>query len=290
MPRRKSEADRFLDDVFDFLCVMPWWIGPPVILVTWVMFAFVIPMILSITGGGDDVSSTVHTTIAPVCVMLAPFIALVVAMIWLFTLIRKWQDAHRLDSQTGIDSIRHLSWREFEQLLAEAYRRQGYVVQETGPGADGGVDLILTRNGTRTLVQAKQWKSHRVGVRTVRELFGVQHAQQADGAILITSGQFTPEAQVFARSNDIQIVDGEGLVKLINDVQGQKKPAQARDRGEPDNKESKSIGSTETEPSCPKCGAGMIQRAARRGPKAGQRFWGCSAYPACRGTRALETG
>lgn len=38
-------------------------------------------------------------------------------------------------------------------------------------------------------------------------------------------------------------------------------------------------------PLCPLCGAGMVQRTARRGRNSGGRFWECASYPACRGTR-----
>lgn len=38
-------------------------------------------------------------------------------------------------------------------------------------------------------------------------------------------------------------------------------------------------------PSCPLCGKPMILRTIKRGAKAGLQFWGCSAYPACPGTR-----
>ncbi|MGI8601908.1 MAG: hypothetical protein ACR2OZ_02805 [Verrucomicrobiales bacterium] len=33
----------------------------------------------------------------------------------------------------------------------------------------------------------------------------------------------------------------------------------------------------------------MTLRTARKGSHAGQRFWGCSVYPGCTGTRAAET-
>lgn len=33
---------------------------------------------------------------------------------------------------------------------------------------------------------------------------------------------------------------------------------------------------------CPKCGSKMILRTARRGPYAGQDFYGCSNYPRCK--------
>jgi restriction system protein len=34
------------------------------------------------------------------------------------------------------------------------------------------------------------------------------------------------------------------------------------------------------------CGKAMVLRTARRGQKIGSQFWGCSSFPACRGTRA----
>jgi hypothetical protein len=36
---------------------------------------------------------------------------------------------------------------------------------------------------------------------------------------------------------------------------------------------------------CPVCRSPMILRQAKRGAAAGQSFWGCPKYPACRGTR-----
>jgi ATP-dependent DNA helicase RecQ len=37
-------------------------------------------------------------------------------------------------------------------------------------------------------------------------------------------------------------------------------------------------------PSCPQCGSNMVLRTARRGSNAGNRFYGCSNYPRCKGT------
>jgi restriction system protein len=41
-------------------------------------------------------------------------------------------------------------------------------------------------------------------------------------------------------------------------------------------------------PACPVCDLPMIQRTARRGLRAGERFWGCTGYPRCHGLRASE--
>lgn len=39
---------------------------------------------------------------------------------------------------------------------------------------------------------------------------------------------------------------------------------------------------------CPWCGALLVRRNVRQGPRKGAAFYGCSAYPACRYTRSLE--
>ena len=77
--------------------------------------------------------------------------------------------------------------------MAEAYRRHGYAVSRpSGKGdPDGGVDLILKKDGSTIVVQCKQWKAWKVGVPIVREVFGVLTARKAQRAIIVTSGIFS---------------------------------------------------------------------------------------------------
>ncbi|MFA9476946.1 restriction endonuclease [Phycisphaerales bacterium AB-hyl4] len=288
MPRRKSDADRFLDGLFAFLRAMPWWVGPPCILIAWILFAWVVPGVLNLLSGEDTEPflQQFFGIVSDVSAMLAPFAAGFVAVLWLAALVRKAVDARRLDRQTGIDSIRALSWQDFEQLLAEAFRWQGYRVYITAAGADGGVDLVLEKAGRRTLVQAKQWKSWKVGVKIVRELLGVQVAQQADEVVLATSGQLTREATAFAEANGIRVIDGPQLAELIASVQHMPdKPAAPAATPAP-SAQPPDPGTDATAP-CPACGAAMVQRTARQGKHAGKSFWGCTTFPACRSTKAM---
>jgi four helix bundle suffix protein len=39
---------------------------------------------------------------------------------------------------------------------------------------------------------------------------------------------------------------------------------------------------------CPACDKPMVLRTARKGPKAGSQFWGCSGYPGCKATLPVE--
>ena len=69
-------------------------------------------------------------------------------------------------------------------------------------------DLVLKKDGNLFLVQCKQWRSYKVDVRVVREMYGVMTAKQANGVIIITSGLFTQEAKSFATDKPIDLVEG----------------------------------------------------------------------------------
>ncbi|MCX4025233.1 restriction endonuclease [Endozoicomonas sp. SM1973] len=114
--------------------------------------------------------------------------------------------------------IRKISWREFELLVAEAYRRKGYRAQVTEGSADDGIDVVLKKGAQITLVQCKHWKNSKVGVKPVRELLGVITAKRAHKGIFVTSGTYTRPAIEFAQANDLTLLDGEGLQSLLAKV------------------------------------------------------------------------
>ena len=207
----------------------------------------------------------------------------------LLSFAKRRQRAHLLETRTGLDSLAAMDWRHFEMLTGEAFRRRGYAVREQGlGGADGGIDLVLTRSGAVTLVQCKQWRRQRVDVRVVREMFGLLAHHRAQAVIIVCIGDFTPDARRFAQGKPIELIHGEGLLRMIHDVQStppapatpapspKKHPDELPASGEPARPELSG---------CPRCGGPMVQRANRR---TGQSFWGCATYPACRGTRTLN--
>ena len=170
-------------------------------------------------------------------------------------------------------AITSMSWRDFEKLVGEVFRRQGFTVSGFGDqGPDGGVDLGLIKNGQRYVVQCKHWRKRQVGVTVVRELNGVVSAQRAHGGFVVTGGEFSSEAQAFAESCAIKLIDGPTLEKLIADIPN-------RNSAE----DSNVAVLAEPKPMCPQCGTAMIQRTAKKGQFAGQSFWGCGRYPKCNG-------
>ena len=223
----------------------------------------------------------------------APFAWLVLAACTLAALVsflRARQRRRLLDTRADLDSIAALGWRDFERLVGEAFRRQRYRVEETGlGGADGGIDLILSRGGRRTLVQCKQWRRRQVPVNVVREMYGLLAHHGAHAVRIAALGGFTRDAARFAAGKPIELIDGPALLALIRSVQtgqGETQPAaspvppQAEARVEP---VLHAPGASDTTtPDCPRCGGPMVERT---NSTTAARFWGCPRYPACRGTR-----
>jgi len=222
---------------------------------------------------------------------LAPYSLLFFAILALLSFLFAKKKRGLVDSQSSLDSLRGLSWQEFEWMVGEAYRRQGYAVEESiGGGADGGIDLVLTRGGQTTVVQCKRWKTSSVGAPILRELFGLLTHHQANAAILVTSGHFTREAIAFAEGKPIELVDGLRLLELVRGVQrtpAPSSPAISLPPPSPLPAPDPASAASPAELPCPTCGASMVRRVSRRGANAGNAFWGCSSYPRCTGTRAL---
>jgi restriction system protein len=180
-----------------------------------------------------------------------------------------------LRTQSGLDSIRALSWQEFEMLVGEAFRCRGYTVEETGlRGADGGVDLILRKDGRTELVQCKQWRNRQVKPAVVREMWGLKDHHNADAIKIVCVGEYTRDAEAFAEGKAIELINGERLVALVRDGQSATERAIATDG--PTSQD------VQVDTACPRCGEAMMRRVNRQ---TGQPFWGCSTYPRCKATR-----
>lgn len=257
---------------------IPWWVGVVLAAVVYLALRYVLP------------------ALAPASQMMQGLARAVSEVAWVFTLpfligalfsaIKGGFKKRLLDQQRDIESIRDLSWQQFELLVSEAFRRQGYTVEDRGGSApDGGVDLVLRKGGRTAVVQCKRWKTTQVGVSPVRELFGVMTAERADEAVFVSSGDYTVDARAFADGKPIRLIDGPALAEMVADVQANP-PTSSAARNVAPSPAPPAPAATET-PLCPKCGSAMVRRVAKQGANAGQEFWGCPKYPQCRGTRAL---
>lgn len=254
MPRKNTS---FADLLFQ----APWWVSVITAAITYVVMGHLLPSV--------ETDNQLINMVFKALAIPAPYFAIFILFIAPFSFFNARRKAKQLDAQKSIETIRQLHWRNFEELVAEAYRRQGYRVTEGGFGADGGIDLELRKGEERVLVQCKQWKAQKVGVSVVREMFGVLTASNADKVIVICSGKFTQQAIDFASDKPVTLIDGNELLSLINEVQTEPKVETVKQNV------------------CPRCGSELVERQAKRGAHAGNAFLGCSAFPKCRYTEEL---
>ena len=242
-----------LEGLIEIASYMPWWAG--------ILCAVISYFLLDFIGGyaGNKIWGTL-------LLVLKYFFAIGFTGGAILSAVKQWKRGEIYNKQTGIDTIRNLNWFQFELLISEAFRRQGYTVRETDYGPDGGVDLILNKDSKKLFVQCKHWKTWKINVKPIRELQGVISTKGADGGIFVTSGKYTKDAINFARECNIQLIDGDDLDDMFKGIDIEDaEPTVISER-----------------PNCPLCGNRMVKRTAKKGVNEGKEFWGCSTFPKCK--------
>ena len=252
------------DELIEFLKELkhaPWWVS---VVVGILFYLSVTELMPRVVGDGPMVSQVRQVLSWLSLLFLVPAV---------ISAHRRLHGRYLLATNRSIDSIRSLDWQTFEELIEAYYRDHGFRTQrQIESGADGGVDVRISNDrGERYLVQCKQWRSRKIGVKVVRELYGIVAAEGATGGIVISSGSFTHEAQSFANGVAIELIDGNLLQQSLGD---RIPKITVTNRARP-----------EETTLCPRCGSTLVLRKARRGASAGSTFYGCSSYPRCRYTR-----
>lgn len=276
----------------DLVSLLPWWAGVVLAVISYLLLhrLAVPPPVVALQPGqvGDLMVRSAGAALAGFGQYAVSLICLSGAAVSAWRRHKRRTLVSNTAQAKGADALDGMSWREFEMLVGEAFRLQGFGVYETGGGgADGGVDLVLSKGTEKFLVQCKQWKAYKVGVDVVRELYGVMAAKGATGGFVVTSGSFSEEAKAFADGRNVKLVDGHRLLGLIKQArQSLSARVDTSDRLQPVAPPS-APGVAASGTACPACGSGMVKRTARKGANAGGQFWGCSRYPTCRGIRPL---
>ena len=281
----KRRRGGVLEDLLEIGSKIPWQAAVGAALVSFLLLHALAGLDVGTPTDTKDFGSTVARQmcrmVGVIGQFVVPFALLAGAFVGFLKRRRRTELVQDVAVSNSASILNSMTWQEFESLVEEAFRLRGYtVIRLGGDGPDGGVDLEL-RKGTETvLVQCKHWRAYKVSVQVVRELYGVMAARGAASGIVVTSGTFTRDAVEFASGRNVRLIAGEELRELVRQVRrekseafGQAKPPVAQSAPAPTS-------------ACPVCGSSMVRRQAKRGANAGGHFFGCSRYPACKGTRA----
>jgi restriction system protein len=112
----------------------------------------------------------------------------------------------------SLEALRAKPWLEFARDLESAFQRDGYSVSRL----DGReADFELAKAGRVSLVSCKRWKVARTGIGPLRELQAARRRREAHECIYVAAGEITENALTFSAQNNIRLLHGAELAKLL---------------------------------------------------------------------------
>ena len=138
---------------------------------------------------------------------------------WLFVQIQARDRRHLLE---WTSDLRQLDGEEFEWLVGELFRREGWKVLERGrqDAADGNIDLELTRGPNRRLVQCKRWSVQWVGIDEIRKFVGTLTREKLppSAGIFVTLSRFNAYATAEGEAAGLILIDNVELLARVEKV------------------------------------------------------------------------
>lgn len=148
----------------------------------------------------------------------------IILIILLFPIVLCWIISRKIKSNRSqrqdcidiynISQIDDLSGVEFENLLKSIFEKQGYRVELTKKSHDYGADLVLTKNGKVSVVQAKCYGKN-IGIKAIQEIISAKKHYGANEMFVATNRYFSKDAIVLASEHEVMLIDRDVLAKLV---------------------------------------------------------------------------
>jgi HJR/Mrr/RecB family endonuclease len=123
--------------------------------------------------------------------------------------------SEEFENQFSTDNITGF---EFEQLLEKFFTRDGYDVLLTRKTGDQGADLVISKNGEVTVIQAKCYSEQSVGNSAIQEVVAAKNLYKGNKAMVIATTTFTRSAIELAEVNNVELWDGNILSKKFEEL------------------------------------------------------------------------
>jgi hypothetical protein len=129
------------------------------------------------------------------------------------------------DVRSGVSlaELQGMNPNAFEHFVAELWTFYGWNTSVTQRSQDQGIDVEAWRpsDGRRQYIQAKRYASgNTVGSDELQQYAALRQQGDVDGVVVVTTSRFTGPAQDLAEDLDVQLVDGRGLVEMLDDIDG----------------------------------------------------------------------
>lgn len=110
---------------------------------------------------------------------------------------------------------------QFEQEVAKVFRMNGYKATVTKGSGDGGVDIILKKDGYCAIVQCKHYQNP-VPPEPVRALYGCKSDFGADEVIMVASSGLTDMSAKFVQNKpDYKVLNLDDIIRMSQQANNQ---------------------------------------------------------------------
>ncbi|MCA9950159.1 MAG: restriction endonuclease [Anaerolineales bacterium] len=120
---------------------------------------------------------------------------------------QQYLNIYKIDSMDGY---------QFESFLVQLFTYLGYDVEETKKAGDQGADLFVSKFGTKTVIQAKNYKDN-VGNAAIQQALSAKAFYDCNEAMVVTNSYFTHSAIELANKTSVKLVDRSELEKYIDE-------------------------------------------------------------------------
>lgn len=180
---------------------------------------------------------------------------------------------HQKLSKSGIKDIDKMDGLQFEIYLKSLLKELGYKVLVTKSTQDFGADLIIKKDSKKISVQAKRYGyKNKVSVDAVQQAYASMPYYKTNESWIITNSYLTKNANILASACNVTIFDRPKLVDWIKEINPNVTAKQIIENIEPMPRK------------CPLCSEPLIIRTNKNK----QSFFGCTNFPSCKHTEAVN--
>lgn len=121
--------------------------------------------------------------------------------------------------QWNLELLSRMDWKRFQELVSLVLARGGFDSEVAWIRPDGTTAMSVVNSSkpgnSEALLQCAGWNSSRVGATSLLEFYRSVVNQGVRRGIFVTHGTFDPNAQLFAKSKNLELIDGAEFIRTI---------------------------------------------------------------------------
>ena len=104
---------------------------------------------------------------------------------------------------------------EFEREIAVLFESKGFQVTVTKGSGDGGIDILMSKDNKKSIVQCKRYKT-KVSPSTVRDLYGVMVSGKYHAGYVVCPSGFSKKSFEFSKDKKIVLIGLKRIMEMVN--------------------------------------------------------------------------